>query len=70
VLWRGLREAVAALVPMVAAAMPGFAGTLYSGLSLMLFALVIMLSLILEPRGLNHRWQLVKASWRLWPFSH
>jgi branched-chain amino acid transport system permease protein len=36
----------------------------------MLFALVIMLSLILEPRGLNHRWQLVKASWRLWPFSH
>lgn len=70
VLWRGLREAVAALVPMLAAAMPGFAGTLYSGLSLMLFALVIMLSLILEPRGLNHRWQLVKASWRLWPFSH
>lgn len=70
VLWRGLREAVAALVPMVAAAMPGFAGTLFSGLSLMLFALVIMLSLILEPRGLNHRWQLVKASWRLWPFSH
>ncbi|MDP3910953.1 MAG: branched-chain amino acid ABC transporter permease [Gemmatimonadales bacterium] len=69
-LWRGLREVVAALVPMAAAAMPGFAGTLYSGLSLMLFALVIMASLILEPRGLNHRWQLLKASWRLWPFSH
>ncbi len=70
VLWRGLREAVAALVPVAAAAVPGFAGTLYSGLSLMLFALVIMASLILEPRGLNHRWQLLKASWRLWPFSH
>ncbi len=70
VLWRGLREAVAALVPIIAAAMPGFAGTLYSGVSLMLFALVIMGSLVLEPRGLNHRWQLLKASWRLWPFSH
>lgn len=70
VLWRGLREVVAALVPMIAAAVPGFAGTLYAGLSLMLFALVVMLSLILEPRGLNHRWQLFKASWRLWPFSH
>jgi branched-chain amino acid transport system permease protein len=70
VLWRGLREAVAALVPLAATAIPGFAATLYSGLSLMLFALVIMVSLILEPRGLNHRWQLLKASWRLWPFSH
>jgi branched-chain amino acid transport system permease protein len=33
------------------------------------FGLVLMLFLIFEPRGLAHRWQLFKASWRLRPFS-
>jgi len=26
--------------------------------------------LIMEPRGLAHRWQLFKAAYRLWPFSY
>ena len=34
------------------------------------FGLVLMLFLIFEPRGLAHRWQLMKAGWRLRPFSH
>lgn len=34
------------------------------------FGLVIMLFLILEPRGLAHRWQLFKASYRLRPFPY
>jgi branched-chain amino acid transport system permease protein len=33
------------------------------------FGLVLMLFLIFEPRGLAHRWQLIKAAWRLRPFS-
>jgi branched-chain amino acid transport system permease protein len=41
-----------------------------TGLGPMLFGLVIILFLILEPRGLAHRWQLFKASYRLWPFSY
>jgi len=48
-------------------AMPaGFA----TGLTPMLFGLVIVLFLILEPRGLAHRWALFKAAYRLWPFSY
>ena len=35
---------------------------LFFGVSLMLF-------LIFEPRGLAHRWQLIKAGWRLRPFA-
>jgi branched-chain amino acid transport system permease protein len=31
---------------------------------------VIVLFLILEPRGLAHRWMLFKAAYRLWPFSY
>jgi len=41
-----------------------------TGIGLMVFGLVIILFLILQPRGLAHRWQLFKASYRLWPFSH
>jgi branched-chain amino acid transport system permease protein len=41
-----------------------------SGVTPMLFGLVIVLFLILEPRGLAHRWSLFKAAYRLWPFSY
>ncbi|MFH1662917.1 MAG: branched-chain amino acid ABC transporter permease [Chloroflexota bacterium] len=41
-----------------------------TGLGPMIFGLVIILFLIMEPRGLAHRWQLFKASYRLWPFSY
>ena len=45
---------------------PGFA----SGVAPMLFGLVIVLFLVLEPRGIAHRWSLLKAAYRLWPFSY
>jgi branched-chain amino acid transport system permease protein len=34
------------------------------------FGTLLMLFLIFEPRGLAHRWTLIKAAWRLRPFSH
>jgi branched-chain amino acid transport system permease protein len=41
-----------------------------TGVTPMLFGLVIVLFLILEPRGLAHRWALFRAAYRLWPFSY
>ncbi len=41
-----------------------------AGIGPMVFGLAIILFLILQPRGLAHRWQLFKASYRLWPFSY
>ena len=41
-----------------------------TGVTPMLFGLVIVLFLILEPRGLAHRWMLFKSAYRLWPFSY
>jgi branched-chain amino acid transport system permease protein len=35
-----------------------------------IFGLIITLFLIFEPRGLNHRWGLTKAYYRMWPFSY
>jgi branched-chain amino acid transport system permease protein len=41
-----------------------------ASLSLIMRGLVIVIFLIFEPRGLAHRWQMIKAYYRLWPFSH
>ncbi|MFC1953348.1 branched-chain amino acid ABC transporter permease [Chloroflexota bacterium] len=41
-----------------------------TGIGPVVFGLAIVLFLILEPRGLSHRWQLFKVSYRLWPFSY
>jgi len=41
-----------------------------ASLGLIMRGLVIILFLIFEPRGLAHRWGMVKAYYRLWPFSH
>jgi branched-chain amino acid transport system permease protein len=30
---------------------------------------VLIIFLIFEPRGLAHRWEMVKAYFKLWPFS-
>ncbi len=34
------------------------------------FGLVLALFLIFEPEGLQHRWKLFKAYWKLYPFAH
>ena len=34
------------------------------------FGLVVILFLIFEPEGLVHRWRLVKAYWKLYPFAY
>ncbi|MGA1862323.1 branched-chain amino acid ABC transporter permease [Deferribacter thermophilus] len=34
------------------------------------FGLVIILFLMFEPEGLYRRWKLIKAYWKLWPFSY
>ncbi len=34
------------------------------------FGLTLILFLIFEPEGLVHRWRLIKAYWKLYPFAH
>ncbi|MBU1039979.1 MAG: branched-chain amino acid ABC transporter permease [Proteobacteria bacterium] len=34
------------------------------------FGLVLVLFLVFEPEGLANRWRLIKAYWKLYPFSH
>ncbi len=54
---------------LLAVAFPGRASDLLTSFRPIFFGLVLMLFLIFEPRGLAHRWMLIKAAWRLRPFS-
>ena len=61
---------VTKLSPALQSAFPHLPAGFTSGIAPLLFGLVIILFLIFEPRGLAHRWQLFKSSYRLWPFSY
>jgi branched-chain amino acid transport system permease protein len=56
--------------PAMQAAFPSLSSGFVVGIAPMIFGMTIILFLIFEPRGLAHRWQLFKASYRLWPFSY
>jgi branched-chain amino acid transport system permease protein len=62
-----LDELVTVVGPMLSVAVAPQAA---ASLSLIMRGLIIIIFLIFEPRGLAHRWQIVKAYYRLWPFSH
>jgi branched-chain amino acid transport system permease protein len=62
-----LDELVTIIGPMLSVAVAPQAA---ASLSLIMRGLIIIIFLIFEPRGLAHRWQMVKAYYRLWPFSH
>lgn len=49
---------------------PQLAQDTAAGLSPFAFGLIILVFLILEPRGLAHRWEIAKAYFRLWPFKY
>jgi branched-chain amino acid transport system permease protein len=61
---------VTKLSPTLQSAFPGLPPGFTSGIAPMLFGLAIILFLIFEPRGMAHRWQLFKSSYRHWPFSY
>ena len=66
-----LREVVSIMSPAVNAILPAFMGVEVSAaLGGITFGLVLILFLIFEPRGLAHRWQVIKAYYRLWPFAY
>jgi branched-chain amino acid transport system permease protein len=62
-----LDELVVIVGPVLATAVAPQAA---ASLGLIMRGLIIIIFLIFEPRGLAHRWEMVKAYYRLWPFSH
>lgn len=63
-------EGATVLGPVLAGMFPAIEGRAVQSFRPLFFGVILMLFLILEPRGLAHRWQLLKAAWRLRPFSY
>jgi len=62
-----LDELVTIAGPILSSALAAQAA---AAMALIARGLVIILFLIFEPRGLAHRWGMIKAYYKLWPFSH
>jgi branched-chain amino acid transport system permease protein len=68
--FRLLGQGVVFLGPMLGNAIPALSTSSVAGFTQMAFGVVIIVFLVLEPRGLNHRWQMLLASFRIWPFPY
>jgi branched-chain amino acid transport system permease protein len=62
-----LDEVVTIVGPILSAAVAPQAA---ASLGLIMRGLVIIVFLIFEPRGLAHRWEMIKTYFRLWPLSY
>ncbi|MDY6879216.1 MAG: branched-chain amino acid ABC transporter permease [Desulfatiglans sp.] len=67
---RGLWELSVILSGVLIEGFPALPESLTSAVPTILVAGVIIVFVILEPRGLNHRWAIFKESYRLWPWSY
>ncbi|MGD2252915.1 MAG: branched-chain amino acid ABC transporter permease [Anaerolineales bacterium] len=65
-----LIEAATLLGPIVVSIIRVPSAGVVQALRPLFFGTALMVFLIFEPRGLAYRWQLIKAAWRLRPFSH
>jgi len=65
-----LGELIVVYSPVIAKILPGIESGIFASMGQLVFAMVILLFLIFEPRGINHRWEILKASFRLHPFSY
>ncbi len=65
-----LKETVIWLSPALMRYMPSFGLAISASLGLIVFAIVIIVFLIFEPRGIAHRWEMIKNYYRTWPFAY
>jgi branched-chain amino acid transport system permease protein len=56
--------------PLAAVLPASMSGGISASLVSMMFAAIIIIFLAFEPRGIVHRWEIFKATYRLWPFAY
>ncbi len=70
VLIRGVQEAITSLGPDLVERIPSLSSDLIFASMNVFLGLIITLFLLFEPKGLMHRWNILKTNYRLWPFHH
>ena len=66
----GIEETGTILAPKFAEIFPQLSGTVIGAVPVIFVGLVLVLFIMFEPRGLVYRWDIIKTSIRLFPFSH
>jgi len=56
--------------PILGSLIPAISGSVVAALLLIFHGGIIVLFLIFEPRGLYHRWEIMKSSMKIWPFTY
>lgn len=67
---KGLNQLVVINMPRLGDMLPWIGTGIVSSGGAIVYALIIMLFLIFEPRGIAHRWQMFKVWYRLHPFPY
>lgn len=67
---RIFQEVITIAGPLVTDLLPQLGGQFVFASMNMLLGGMIVLFVIFEPRGLVHRWNIIKESYRIWPFPH
>lgn len=65
-----MQEFISYLGPQLTEIFPSIGGQLVFSSMNMLLGGIIILFIIFEPRGLVHRWNIIKESYRIWPFPN
>ncbi len=69
-IWKVLDELSTLMTPLTQALLGGMAFYASAAFVLIIYSLIVILVLVFEPRGINHRWQIIKRSFRLHPFPY
>ncbi len=67
---RLLDEGCVLVSPLIMAVFPAVSHGITAGLGLGLFGVILIIFLVFEPRGLAHRWEILRSAYRLWPFRY
>ncbi|HMN81413.1 MAG TPA: branched-chain amino acid ABC transporter permease, partial [Burkholderiaceae bacterium] len=67
---RLFQELITVTGPLITEWLPQLGGQFVFASMNMLLGGMIILFVIFEPRGLVHRWNIMKESYRIWPFPH
>jgi len=68
--WKVMDEFSTLITPITETLLGGAAFYASAAFSLVIYSLIIIVFLVFEPRGIAHRWEMVKRSYRLHPFPY
>ena len=66
---RALEELITYSAPALAEIFPTIGSNIFAAMNVVLGGAIILM-LIFEPKGLVHRWNIIKTSYRIWPFPY